>query len=111
MDVRHDIFAVHHNRGPLGRAQGDVQDGAVFSQINFVPAKHGIDASAQAGLIGEFEQQAEGFSRDPVLGIIQEEPDRFGGKAFPAFGIGGEHFFEELAFDLFGMGAQRLPRR
>ena len=44
VDVRHNILAVHDDGVAFGRAQGHVQDAPLLRDIDFVPAKHGIDA-------------------------------------------------------------------
>ena len=46
----HDVLAVHDDGGVLGRAQGDMKHGAVLGEVDLVPAEHGLDALAQAGL-------------------------------------------------------------
>jgi hypothetical protein len=46
-------FAVDEMDSDFGRAQGDVQDGAVLGDVDLVAAEHGVDALAQAGLFGE----------------------------------------------------------
>ena len=61
MDLGHDVFAVQHNRFVFGRAEGHVQHGAMLGEVNFVSAKHGVDLRAQAGFLGQLEEELEGF--------------------------------------------------
>ena len=49
----HDVLAVDQDRLALGRAQGDVQDGAVLGDVDLLAAKHRVDAVAQARFLGE----------------------------------------------------------
>ena len=59
----------------LGRAQRDVQDGAVLGDVDLVAAEHGVDARAQAGLLGQLQQQLERLVGDAVLRVVEEEAD------------------------------------
>ncbi len=82
-----DVFAVDHDRFAFGRAQGDVQDGAVFRDVDLVAAKHRFDVLLQAALFGELEEQLERFIGDAVLRVIEEDADGFGGVARAALRI------------------------
>ena len=44
VDLGHDILAVHHDGCRLRRAQGHMQDGAIFCDVDLVPAEHRVDA-------------------------------------------------------------------
>ena len=44
VDAGDDVFAVDDDRFAFGRAQGDVQDGAVLGDVDLVAAEHGVDA-------------------------------------------------------------------
>ena len=46
------IFAVDLDRFAFGRAERDVQDGAVFGDVDLVAAEHRVDALLQAALFG-----------------------------------------------------------
>ena len=94
----------------FGRAQGDVQDGAVLGTIDLVAAKHGFDAVAQAGLFGEGDEQAQGLVGDAVLGVVEEEAAGLGGEALAASGVFGEEIAQMLCADRLEVALQRLPR-
>src|SRR5215467_10570216 len=47
--LRHHILAVDDDRCTSRCAQGHVQDGAVFRDVDLVTPEHGVDARAQAG--------------------------------------------------------------
>ena len=111
VDFRHDIFAVHQDGGILGRAQGDVQHGAVFRDVDFLAAEHRVDLRAQTGFLGQLQQQLERLVRDAVFGIIQKKSGGLGGQSFAAFGVVGEQFSQMQFLDLFAVRGEGLPGR
>ena len=52
-----------HDRAPRGRAQRDVQHGAVLGDVDLLAAEHGVDALAQAALLGELQRAASASRR------------------------------------------------
>ena len=84
MDLGHHILAVDEDRGAARRAQGHMQHGALLRDVDLVAAEHGVDALAQAGLLGELKQQAQRLVGDPVLGIVEIEPGGFDRQPLPA---------------------------
>ena len=40
-----------------------MQDGAVFGDVDFFAAEHGVDALAQAGFLGQLQEELAGFHR------------------------------------------------
>ena len=87
MDLGHHVLAVHDDGGVPRRAQGDVQHGAILGDVDLVAAEHGVDARAQAGFSGQLHEQLEGFVRDAVLRVIEEQARRLGRQPFAAFGV------------------------
>ena len=73
MHLGDDVLAVHDDGSVFRRAQGDVQHGAVFREVDLVPAEHRVHALAQAGFGRQLHEQLEGLVGDAVLGVIQEE--------------------------------------
>ena len=69
------------------RAQGDVQDGAVLGDVDLLAPKHGVDASAQAGFLGQLQEELEGFVGDAVLRVVEVEAHGLGRHTLAAFGI------------------------
>ena len=53
----------------LRRAQGDVQDGAVFRDVDFLAAEHRVDPRAQAGFLGQLQQAISRFR--PVMRFFE----------------------------------------
>ncbi len=86
----HDIHAVDDDLLALGRAQGDVQHGAAFGDVDLVAAEHGVDLGAEAGLLGELDEQLEGLVGDAVLRVIEVEALGLEGEALAAGGVVGE---------------------
>ena len=91
----------------FGSAQGDVQDGAVFGDVDLVAAEHGVDAGAEAGLLGQLQQQLQRLVGDAVLRVVEEEADGLDGQALAALRIVGEEFAEMLARELLRSGLAR----
>ncbi len=56
MDLRHDVLAIDHDRGPSRRPQGDMQHGAILRHIDLLAGKHRVDPSAQAALLGKLTE-------------------------------------------------------
>jgi hypothetical protein len=77
MNLRHDVFAIVHDRSAARRAQGHVQHGTVFRDVDIIAPKHGLDAIAQPRFLGDLDKQADGFIGDAVLGIVEVEPRSF----------------------------------
>ena len=50
-----------------------VQHGATFRGVDFIAAKHGLEAVGGAGLCKKLLQKPQGLFRNPVLGIVEEE--------------------------------------
>ena len=57
VDLGHDVLAVDDDRRVARRAQRDVQHRAVLGDVDLLAAEHGVDALAQARLLGELQQQ------------------------------------------------------
>ena len=56
----------------------------------FWPWNMRVDASAQAGLFGQREQQPQRLVRDPVLRVVEMEADRLESEALAAARVLGE---------------------
>ena len=63
VDLGHHVLAVDDDRCAARRAQGHVQDGAVFRDVDLVAPEHGVDARAQAGFLVPVAGGAGGFRR------------------------------------------------
>ena len=92
MDRGDDVLAIDHDFLAARRAQGGVQDGAVFRDVDLVAAKHGIDPLAQTALSGQADEQFECLLRDSVLRVVEEDSAGLGRQFVPALRVGGKKF-------------------
>jgi len=84
-------------------AEGDVEDGAVLGGVDFLAGEHAFGVLLEAGLVGEVEEEGEGFVGDAVLRVVEEKAAGFGGEAGSAGGIRLEEFAELLGTKGFGV--------
>ncbi len=87
VDLGHHVLAVDDDRCAARRAQGHVQDGAVFRDVDLVAAEHGVDPRAQAGFLRQLQEELEGLVGDAILRVVEEEARRLGRQALAALGI------------------------
>ena len=69
-----------------------MQHRAVFRDVDFLAAEHGVDPPAQPGLLGKHDQQPERLVIDAIFGIVQKDAGSLGRHPLTARGIIGEHF-------------------
>jgi len=48
VDLGHHVQAVHDDRCPSARAQGNVQDGPLLRDVDLLATKHGVDPRPEA---------------------------------------------------------------
>ncbi len=94
---------------PLRCAEGHVQDGPVFGDVDLLAAEHGVDPLAQTGFLGQLHEQLKRFVGDTVLGVIQVEPHRLGGQPLAAPGVVRKERAKMHLADLLVMSCQGLP--
>ena len=87
VDLRHHVLAVDDDGCSSRRAQGHVQDGPVFRDVDLLAPEHGVDALAQAGFLGQLQEQLERFVGDAVLRVVEVDAHRLGGHALAALGV------------------------
>ena len=107
MDVGHRIPAIHDNDCIPGRAEGNVENCAVFGDVDFVASEHGFDPVAQTGFFGQTDEEFERIVGDAVLRVIEEQAFCFYGHPLAALRVIGEEFSQmQLAgyFMVFGEG-------
>ena len=61
------VHPVHLDRCGAGGAQGHVEHGAVLRHVDLLAPEHGVDAGAQAGLLGELEEERQGLVGDTMF--------------------------------------------
>src|SRR5215469_11797698 len=87
MDLGNHIFPVDNDGRFFWGAQGYVQYGAIFGDVDFVPPKHRSDTFAEPRLFRQFKEQPDGFLSDAILGIVERNADGFGRKLLCSFRI------------------------
>ena len=87
VDLRHYVFAVHHDGRSFERAKGHVEDRAVLGDVDLLPVKHRVDSRPQAGFLGQLQEKLQGFIRDAILRVVQEDACRFDRQPLTAHGI------------------------
>ena len=111
VDFRHHIFSVHEHGFALGRAQGDVQHGAVFGDVDFFAIEHRVHFPAQARFPGQLQEQLERLVGDAILGVIQKQSTGFDRECLAAFGVFSEQFSQRPFLDFLVMRGEGLPSR
>ena len=71
MDLWHDVLAIDDDGCSFRCAQRNVQDRAVFRDVDFFAPKHGVDAFPQSGFIRELQEQLQSLIGNAVLRIIE----------------------------------------
>src|SRR5262249_48826923 len=83
----------------------------LLGDVDLLAAEHGVDAVAQAGGLGELDQQPHGLVGDAVLRVVEVQPHRLERQALAALGIVGEQLAQvHLAHGLV-VGGEGAPRR
>ena len=86
-----------------------MQDGALFGEVNFISAKHGVDVRPQPRFLGQAEQELDGFVGDAILRVIEEEAGGLDGHPYAALGVVGKELSQMCAANVLVMGLERLP--
>ncbi len=73
MHVVADVLAVQMHGLVARRAQGGMQDGALFGQVDLFAGKHGIALRRDMALFGQGQQQVERALFQAIFGIVQEQ--------------------------------------
>ena len=107
----HHVLAVDDDGGAARRAQGHVQDRAIFRDVDLLTPEHGVDARAQAGFLGQLQEELEGFVGDAVLRVIEVEAHGLDRQALAACGIIRKELAEMQFPDLLMVGREGLPGR
>src|SRR5262249_24645764 len=109
VDLWHDVLAVNDDDSPSRRAEGHVQNRAVFCDIDLLAAEHGIDPCTQTGFFRQFQKELEGFVGEAILRIIQVETCRLSRHALSACRIICEELAQMQAAHLLVVCLEGLP--
>jgi len=82
----------------------------VFRHVDPVASEHGVDALAQAGLLGQATEQRDRLVRDAILRVIEIDADRLRGQRSPRVASSAKSVRRCHPPDLFLVRLQRLPR-
>ena len=88
-----------------------MQDGPLLRNIDFVAAKHGVDAAPQTGLLSQLQQKRKCLIGDAVLRIVEVNAYGLDRHPLPAGGVVCKKLSEVQLPDLRVMGVESLPRR
>ena len=86
-----------------------MQDRSLFRDVDLVTPEHGVDPSAQAGLLRELQQEPQGVVGDAILGVVEVQACGFRRQAFAACGIVREERAEMHVPDSVIMALERMP--
>jgi hypothetical protein len=110
MDARHYVGAVDDDRGTFRRAQRHMQSGTILGDVDFVAAKHRVDAAAQPGRFGKPDQQAQGLVVNSIFGIVEEDARCLRGQPLASVRICLEQIAEVHVLQASVVDFERLPR-
>jgi hypothetical protein len=67
LNLRHQVFALD-DEGLIGRAtESDMKDSTIFSEIDFIAAKHSISELLDFGLFEKLAEEFKSFRGDAIL--------------------------------------------
>jgi hypothetical protein len=88
-----------------------MQDGPIFSDVDLVPAKHGVDFALQAAFVGQLQKEFQSLVGDAILRIFEVDPIGFCGHTLAAGRIVCEKLTQMDFSDLLIVGFEGLPCR
>ncbi len=109
MNAGHDVLAVDQDRRAARRAQRDVEHGTFLRDVDLLAAEHGVDARAQAALLGEADEQRQCLVGDPVLRVVEIDACGLRGQPFAASRIAREQLAEMHVADFPMVIFESLP--
>ncbi len=104
----HDIVPINEDGsiGPI--AEGDVENGPVFGDIDLVAAEHAVAPIFDLGLPGQIDQKSKGFIGNAVFGKVQQNIAEAKREFFKAFWIPGKQIAHVDGGNLLVMRCKRL---
>ena len=106
VDVRHDVAAVHHDRAVRAVAQGCVENGAAFGEVDRRARKHFVALLGNTRDRDELLKLIKNLVIHGAFGIIHQQVVERGGKTAEALRIGGKG-----GAQVFGMGGGDRARQ
>jgi hypothetical protein len=90
VDLLHHVDAVDDELLVAGHAQRHVEHGPLLGHVDLLAGEHGVDPLAQAGGLGDADEEADRLRRQPVLRVVEEEALGLDREAFAPLRVGGE---------------------
>ena len=90
VNVGDDVVAVGGDDFGGGSTQGDMEDGAVFGDVDVFAGPHGVDPLPKSGPLGHRDQKADGLLGQAVLGVVEVQVGGVEGERVAAARIVGE---------------------
>src|SRR5712691_3927287 len=109
VDLGHYVLAINNDSCSSWRAQGHMQDSAVFRDVDFLAPEHGINTPPESGCIRELQEQLEGLVGDAILRVIEVDTYRFGRHTLAACGIIRKKLAQMELTDILMVSGEGLP--
>src|SRR5215471_12635724 len=109
MDLGNDVLAIYDDGSAAGCAQGDVEYGSIFGDVDLFTAEHRVDARSQLSLLSEANQQVECFGGNPILGIVHINACGIQGHALTALRVVPEEIAKVEVADSLMVSRKGLP--
>jgi hypothetical protein len=87
MNLRNNVLSVDNDRRLSWSAQGDVQNGTIFGDVDPFTLEHRVDPSSQAGLLSQLKEERERLRCNSILRVIEVETDSVYGETLTARGV------------------------
>ena len=85
-----NIHAVHLDLGPSRSTQSYVQHCAAFREIDLLAAEHCVATNSDAPLLGQMDQQPNGFISNSILRVVEIKAGGLGSQSVAAAEITGK---------------------
>src|SRR5580765_2452802 len=107
--VGYHIPAVYDDDGVAWGSQDDVEDSAMFCDVDFLAVEHGVHALAQTRFCGQANEQLQRLVGDAVFGVIKEQTGGVGRESLTTSWVLGEQFAQMDFSELLLVKCQRFP--
>ena len=105
----HHVLAVHQHGAARTVAQGRVQHGAVFGDVDLPARKHGLGPGLHAPGPGQVHEHGHGPLGDPVLGVVEKDVFQAQRELVEAVRVQGKQFAHVQGRDFLLVFLQGLP--
>jgi hypothetical protein len=81
MNLGNNVLPIDFNGGFPWSAQGDVQNSAIFGNVDPITPKHRVDPPTQTGLVSQLNEERECFCCNSIFRVIEVNANRLRGQA------------------------------